>query len=260
MGAESVGFVGGGRVARIVLEGWSRAGAMPAHVVVSDPNADVLAGLVARFPRIETCVGDNCAAAGQKIVFIGLHPAAFGEALADVGAALRRDAAVVSLAPKITIERLAGMLGGFVRIARAIPNAPSIVGSGFNPVSFGPGLPDADRQAILELFAPLGDAPIVDEATLEAYAVTAAMGPTYLWFQLYGLRELARSFGLSGEAAATAVDRMTRGALDTMAGSRLTPEEVMDLVPVHPLGEDEPAIGDAYRTRLTAVMERIRPA
>jgi pyrroline-5-carboxylate reductase len=50
----------------------------------------------------------------------------------------------------------------------------------------------------------------------------AAMGPTYLWFQLYELRDLARSFGLSDEAAATAVERMTRGALDTM-NAGLTP-------------------------------------
>jgi hypothetical protein len=34
----------------------------------------------------------------------------------------------------------------------------------------------------------------------------------------------------------------------------------MDLVAVHPLADAEPVFIDAYRTRLTAVMERIRPA
>jgi pyrroline-5-carboxylate reductase len=260
MRAESVGFVGGGRIARIMLEGWRRANAMPGRVVVSDPSADVLARLAAQFPNVETCVGDNCAAAGQQVVFIGVHPAAFSEALADVGATLRPDAIVVSLAPKITIDRLSAMLGGFARIARANPNAPSIVGAGYNPVAFGRGLDAEARDLVLDVFAPLGESPVVDESAIEAYAVTSAMGPTYLWFQLYGLRELAGSFGLSSEAAAAAVDRMTRGALDTMTRSGLSAAEVMDLVPVHPLGEDEPAFNDAYRTRLTAVMERIRPA
>ena len=260
MRAESVGFVGGGRIARIMLEGWKRADAMPPRVVVSDPNAEVLAALLARFPNVETCVGDNCAGAGQQVVFIGLHPAAFAEGLTGVAAVLHPDAIVVSLAPKITIDKLTAMLGGFARIARANPNAPSIVGAGYNPVAFGPGL-DADGcQLILDLFAPLGESPVVDEPTIEAYAVTSAMGPTYLWFQLYGLRELAGTFGLTDAAAAEAVDRMTRGALDTMAGSGLTPAEVMDLVPVHPLGEVKSSFNDAYRTRLTAVMERIRPA
>jgi pyrroline-5-carboxylate reductase len=259
MRAESVGFVGGGRIARIMLEGWKRAGAMPARVVVSDPTADVLARLAAACPGIETSVGDNRAPAGQQVVFLGLHPAAFGEAMPGLGAALRPDAIVVSLAPKVTIQKLGGMLG-FERIARAIPNAPSIVGAGYNPVAFGPALTEADRETVLAFFAPLGEAPVVDEASLETYALTSAMGPTYLWFQLYGLRELAASFGLSDEAAATAVDRMTRGTLETMASCNLPANEVMDLVAVHPLGQDEAVINEAYRTRLSGVMEKIRPA
>jgi pyrroline-5-carboxylate reductase len=256
---QSVGFVGGGRVARIMLEGWRRAGAMPDRVVVGDPNAATLEALKSRFQSIETCLGDNCAAAAQPIVLLGLHPAAFAETLPALAGVVRPDAVVVSLAPKMTIGRISSLLGGFDRIVRAIPNAPSIVGSGFNPVTFGPALDELSRAAVLRLFGPLGEAPVVDEATLEAYAVTAAMGPTYLWFQLYGLRGLAQSFGLSDEAAAVAVERMTRGALDTMASSGLSADEVMDLVPIHPLGESEPTFLEAYRTNLGAVMERIRP-
>jgi pyrroline-5-carboxylate reductase len=260
MAIETIGLVGGGRIARIMLEAWRRAEAMPDHVLVSDPNQATLDALKARHPEIEICVGDNCPAARQRVVFLGLHPAAFAEAVPVLAGQLRPDAIVVSLAPKVTIEKLTGLLGGFDRIARSIPNAPSFVGAGFNPIAFGPGLSEADRAAVMGLLAPLGNSPVVDEATLEAYAVTAAMGPTYLWFQLYELRELGRSFGLSAEAADEAVEQMARGALETMAHAHLAPAQVMDLVAVHPLAEAEPAFIEAYRTRLTAVMDRIRPA
>jgi pyrroline-5-carboxylate reductase len=260
MRIDSVGFVGGGRIARIMIEGWHHAAAMPGDIVVSDPNQGTLDALAAGFPSVRTCLGDNCKPAEQSVVFLGLHPAAFAEALPDVAKALRPDSIVVSLAPKISIERLSAMLGGFDRIARSIPNAPSIVGSGWNPVAFGSNLGERERMTVLELFAPLGQSPVVDETALEAYAVTAAMGPTYLWFQLYELRRLATQFGLSDDAAGAAVDRMTRGALDTIANSGLSPEQVMDLVAVHPLADVEPAFLDAYRTRLPAVMDRIRPA
>ena len=256
---ESVGFVGGGRVARIMLEGWQRSAAMPSKILVSDPSEATLTSLKSRYPSIETCLGDNCAAAGQQVVFLGLHPPVFADSVPELASVLRPDAIAVSLAPKVTIARLSGLLGGFERLARLIPNAPSIVGAGFNPIAFGPGLDAAGRDALLQLLAPLGVTPVVHEASLEAYAVTSAMGPTYLWFQLYELRELARSFGLSEEASALAVQQMAAGALATMS-SELTPAEVMDLVPVRPLADAEPAVLDAYRTRLTAVMDRIRPA
>jgi len=259
MAIESVGFVGGGRVARIMLEGWQRARALPDRVVVSDPIQDSLDALKSRFPSIEVRLGDNRAAAGEQLVFLGLHPPAFADSVPSLASVLRPDAIVVSLAPKVTIARLSGLLGGFDRIARVIPNAPSVVGSGFNPVAFGMALGERERDAVLDLLAPLGASPVVEEATLEAYAITAAMGPTYLWFQLYELRELGRSFGLSDDAASTAVEQMALGALDTM-NAALTPAEVMDLVPVRPLAEFEPAVLEQYRTRLGAVMERIRPA
>jgi pyrroline-5-carboxylate reductase len=259
MSIESIGFVGGGRVARIMLEGWQRAGAMPARLVVSDPNGASLDALKSRFPSIDVCLGDNCAAAGEQLVFLGLHPPAFADSLPSLASSLRPDAIVVSLAPKVTIARLSSLLGGFDRIARVIPNAPSVMGSGFNPVAFGPALGDSERDGVLGLLSPLGASPVVEEMTLEAYAITAAMGPTYLWFQLYELRDLACSFGLSDEAATTAVEQMALGAVETM-NSALAPAEVMDLVAVHPLADFEPAILEQYRARLGAVMERVRPA
>jgi len=58
------------------------------------------------------------------------------------------------------------------------------------------------------------------------------MGPTYLWFQLYELRELGRSFGLSDDAASTAVEQMPSARSTTMNAALTPPAEVMDLVPV----------------------------
>jgi pyrroline-5-carboxylate reductase len=52
MSIQSAGFVGGGRVARIMIEGWSRAGALPERIVVADPNAATLETLKTRFPSI----------------------------------------------------------------------------------------------------------------------------------------------------------------------------------------------------------------
>ncbi len=256
MNGTSVGFIGGGRVARIILEGWRRAGALPARIVVSDPNAAAVDALGSY--GVEA--GDNCLAAEQDVVLVGLHPPVMADVAAKIRDHLRPAAIVVSLAPKVTIARLADLLGGFARIARMNPNAPSYVAAGFNPIAFGPGLAEPERQSLLDLFAPLGESPAVEESTIEAYALTSAMGPTYLWLQLYELCDLAQSFGLSKEAAETAIDRMVRGALETMWRSDLSPAEVMDLVPVHPLADLEGQVVEAYRTKLPAVAARIRPA
>jgi len=256
---ESLGFIGGGRAARIVMGGLSRAGRLPKRVVVSDPNQSSLEVLKAGHPMIEVAVADNARAAAQGIVVLGVHPPAMAAVAEEIRAVLASDAIVLSLAPKVTMARLAAMLGGFGRLGRVIPNAPSIVGAGFNPVAFAPTLDGTARSEVLDLLRPLGDCPQVAEADLEPYAVLTAMGPTYLWFQLYELLAIAESSGLSHDAAMRGLERMVTGSLATMSRSGLTPAEVMDLVAVRPLGDDEPAITALYREKLPALLARLRP-
>jgi pyrroline-5-carboxylate reductase len=149
------------------------------------------------------------------------------------------------------------LIGGKNPVIRMIPNAPSLVNEGYNPVAFGPGCPDQVRETFTNLMAPLGRMPEVAEETLEAYAVITAMGPTYLWFQLAELTHLGESFGLSPDEVTRAVLSMTAGAVKTMQESGLSPAGVMDLVPVKPLADHEETIRGMYAASLTGLYQKL---
>jgi len=258
MTTKTIGFVGGGRITRIFLEGWRRASALPARIVVSDCNADTLAKLNAQFPGVQT-TANSLMAALQDIVILAVHPPVMAEVATGIKDSVKPEAIVVSLAPKFTLARLTALLGGFTRLARVIPNAPSHVNFGFNPLTFATALSAADRAEITALLSPLGECPEVPEEKLEAYAVLTAMGPTYIWFQLQALREVAAGFGLSNAEITPALKRMVCGAARTLLESGLTPAEVMDLIPVKPLAEMEPQVSQMYRTQLPAIYQKIKP-
>jgi pyrroline-5-carboxylate reductase len=258
MSNNTIGFIGGGRITRIILEGWKRGGALPASIVASDCNTETLAKLRASFPSVETSA-QSAAAASQDIVFLAVHPPVMAEVAAGLKGSLKPDAIVVSLAPKFTLAKLTELLGGFTRLARVIPNAPSVVNFGFNPVAFAPALTPAEKAELTALLSPLGECPEVAEGKLEAYAVLTAMGPTCLWFQLQALREVAAGFGLSDGEITPALKRMVCGGARTLLESGLSPAEVMDLIPVKPLAEMEPQVAELYRTRLPALYQKIKP-
>jgi pyrroline-5-carboxylate reductase len=258
MSDKSIGFIGGGRITRIILEALNRKRMLQGTVVVSDTSLEVLQKLKARFPKIEISQGDNGKPAAQDVVFLALHPPAIGGGLEAIKASLKPESVLVSLAPRFMIKALSEGLGGFNRIVRMIPNAPSIVNEGYNPVAFGPGIAKKEKEDLFKLFKKLGDCPEVYEEKLEAYAIITAMGPTYLWFQLYELLELGKSFGLTDKQAWKGIKKMLKGAIETIAESGLSPDEVMDLIPVKPLGEDEQAIRGAYRTKLTGLYQKLK--
>lgn len=254
---DSVGFVGGGRVARIILGGLRKAGVMPAEVVVSDANAAALEKLKAAFPNVRVTV-DNSQPMKAGVVFVALHPPVLADTIRPLATHLRPEAVLISLAPKVTIAKLKETLGGFGRVVRSIPNAASVVNAGFNPVALSADLAGAERDGLLGWLGKLGDCPVVPEEQLESYAVLTAMGPTYLWFQFDEMRKLGESFGLTPDAAGTGLARMVAGAAKTFFESGLTAEEVMDLVPVKPLQEEEAGIRSAYRTRLEGMYRKLK--
>ncbi len=258
MTGKTIGFIGGGRVAHIILGGWKKAGQMPANVVVSDVSPEVLNRLQARYPGIQIALNDNKPPASQDLVFAALHPPALPGCLSEIMACLKPRAILISLAPKLSVAKLTGALGGFDRIVRLIPNAPSIVGEGFNPVSFSEALGEGERAEICNLMSALGKCPEVDEGKLEAYAILTAMGPTYIWFQLHELQKIAESFGLSRQEAEAGVSAMIAGTGKTLYGSGMSAEEVMDLIPVKPLGEEEGNIKAAYHAKLESLYAKLK--
>jgi pyrroline-5-carboxylate reductase len=258
MTGKSLGFIGGGRIVRILLGGCKRAGRLPERIVVSDTDSTVLAELKAQFGSALTVTAESRQPAAQDLVLLALHPPALPAALDAIKGALRPGAVVISLAPKWSMARLSLALGGFGRLARSIPNAPSIVNAGYNPICFGAGLDQDGRDEITRLFEIWGACPVVSEETLEAHTIVSAMGPTYLWYQLYQLIDLAEQCGLTPAAAQAAVLAMAQGAARTMSDAGMPPHEVMDLVPVKPLAALEPTVKEAYATVLQSLYRKLK--
>ncbi len=253
---RTVGFIGGGRVTRFLLDGWMRAGAMPPEVRVADPDAGALERLRSAHPDVRTVPPERAAA--SELVVMAVHPPVMKAALEQIRPHLPPDAWLLSLAPKWTLRELAAF-SGVARWIRMIPNAPSAIGRGYNPVAFADAIETGRREEFRRLVAPWGESPEVPERDLEAYAMISAMGPTYFWFQWQVLRELAHEFGLGPADADRALVAMIRGAAELMFEGDRRSEEVMDTIPVRPLKDDEQLILSAYRQRLPAVWAKIRP-
>jgi pyrroline-5-carboxylate reductase len=150
-------------------------------------------------------------------------------------------------------------VGRFRRIARVIPNAPSIIGKGYNPMTFGDALGEDDRAVLRKLLGGLGDGVEVPEAHLEVYAVVSAMGLTFLWPQLDMLASLARESGLTQQEAWDGVEKMLQGAVSSMRDSGLSSADVQDLVPVKPVAEETEAFVGAAKPKLEGLLAKLRP-
>ncbi len=257
---KTTGFIGGGRITRILLNGFKNAGVAFEKIYVYETNETVLSALKSDFPAIDTSSAVAEGAASADWVFIALHPPVLMETLTSVKNYIKKEALVISLAPKITIDKLKSVLPDVTNLARMNPNAGTYVNKGYNPVCFARDTEKRVVNEFLEIFAKLGKVPVVPENQIEAYAMISAMGHTYFWYQLQQLKELALSYGLSENEANETISAMLWGTAETLFNSGLKYEKVVDLVPVKPMAEHENTVREFYKTCLNSIYQKIKPA
>jgi pyrroline-5-carboxylate reductase len=257
MKTKSLGFIGSGRVTRILLQAFKNKNAHFSLIVVSDPNKEVTANLKKAYPEIQ--IKNASVAASQDIVFISLHPPVVMDTLELIKGSINSKTIVISLAPKITIAKISSKLNQSKDIARLIPNANSYINEGYNPVYFPPEFAAKEKQQILNLLSLLGNTFEVPEEKLESYAIMSAMLPTYFWFQWKELAEIGQKIGLTEKESNDSINDTLIASLNLMFKSGLTPLEVMDLIPVKPIGEHEVQITEIYSSKLLALFEKIKP-
>jgi len=256
---KTLGFIGGGRITRILLNGFKNAKVSFEKIHVYETNESVLSALKADYPQIETSGADYSKAASSDWVMIALHPPVLMETLNTVKNSIKKDALVVSFAPKITLDKIQTVLPGVSNLARMNPNAGTYVNKGYNPVCFAKNANKTVIQGFLDVFEKVGKVPIVPENNIEAYAVISAMGHTYFWFQLQELKELGLSYGLTEKEAGETISAMLRGTSETLFNSGLKYDKVIDLVPVKPMSEYENTIKEFYRSSLNGIYNKIKP-
>jgi pyrroline-5-carboxylate reductase len=256
---KTLGFIGGGRITRILLNGLKNANVLFEKIYVCETNETVLSALKSDYPEIETSGTDPAKAASSDWVFIALHPPVLMEALNSIKNSIRKDTLVVSLAPKIMLDKIQSVLPDVPNLARMNPNAGSYVNKGYNPVCFSRNTDNSVIKEFVELFEKLGKVPIVPENQIEAYAMISAMGHTYFWYQLQQLKELGLSYGLSENEANETISAMLWGTTETLFNSGLNYEKVIDLVPIKPMAEHENTVKEYYKTCLNGLYQKIKP-
>ncbi len=251
---KSIGFIGGGRITRIILQAFKNRNHELDKIMVYDVNRETCKKLNQDFPAIR--ISDLNSTSLRDILFIALHPTVINETLSQIKKTIRAGTIVISLAPKITISQMTEALD-HKNIIRFMPSATSIINKGYNPVCFSNRF--KEKQEILNLLSLLGKTVETEEFKLEAYAVVSVMLPTYFWFQLYDLIEIASQIGLSGLESKEAIEHTMHAAVEVMFKTGLTEEEVLDLIPVKPLEDNQIQISKMLKSKLIGFFSKIKP-
>jgi len=119
---------------------------------------------------------------------------------------------VLSIAAGVKVSSMEKILGEKVRVLRAMPNTPALIGKGSAGVAAGSSATDEDLVWAVEILSAVGSAIVVEESQLDAVTGISGSGPAYLFFLAEALIDAGCEVGLSKDESQSLVEQTLLGA------------------------------------------------
>ena len=242
-------------VAGLLGSGWGTA----ADIAVVEKLDGRRKELEERFPGL--AVVDHPGAAEGAVVAVkpdDVEPAC--RAVADTGTPR-----VLSIAAGVTLASLGSWLGPDVRVVRAMPNTPALVGAGAAAIAPGATATDDDLAWAESLLSAVGTVVRVPERLLDAVTGLSGSGPAYVFLVAEALIDAGVLSGLPRPTSAALVVQTLLGSARLLAESGDGPEALRAAV-TSPGGTtaaglralEDRAVRGAFLAAVQAATERSR--
>ncbi|MGZ3775272.1 MAG: pyrroline-5-carboxylate reductase family protein [Bdellovibrio sp.] len=197
---QKIGFLGAGNMAQAMIKGLIEGGIPAKNIFASNRSEGKLHKLVEAY-KITPALSneelvDNC-----DIVVLAVKPQDLLVALEPVARAFDENKIVISVAAGIRMDKLERYIHG-ARLARVMPNTPSLIGRGIIGYLLNEDSDDALESTVEDLFAPLGRViKVNDEDQFEALMISCSSGTGFVFEMMMYWQDWIEEHGFSKEEA-----------------------------------------------------------
>lgn len=236
-------IIGMGNIGKILVQRLLQVGVTNDRIKVTDVDTARVDGITAEF-GVKALAMDSAGVADVDVIIVAASPKAVPEILKTMDGSLHADQVVISMAAAVPLSFMRKMVSKAVSIVRVLPNPPSLLGKGMNPVAFDPAEKAEVKELVKDLLAVLGDTiEIEDDLMAWSVALTGAALRT-IFPVMDGMVRAGVEAGLSPEESRRVAARIFHGVSALALETDLSMEQIHNLTPMQTL--DEAAVSDLF--------------
>lgn len=225
-----LGVIGCGKMGTALVEGAIRSGAVAAADVT---GIDPVQGARDHFAKSTgaTVAAEISALAGCEVILLCTKPNDVPAALREVS--ISGHAApllVISIAAGITLDSLETAAAANIRMIRAMPNTPALVGKGAAAYCLGSRATREDGDCARKLLGAVGLAVEVPERLMDAVTGLSGSGPAYVYLVIEALADGGVRTGLPRADALKLAAQTVLGAAAMVLETGQHPAVLKDMV------------------------------
>lgn len=208
---EQILVLGFGNMGQALVRGWLRIGRAASSIRVVDPVPAARAAAAKLGVAAQADAGEVVSRAA--VVVLAVKPNQLDAVVSKCAAAAAAGAVLLSIAAGKTIAQIGARLPADAAIVRAMPNTPAAIGRGMTVLVASPSVTQAQRALCGDLLRAVGGVAWVDdEAHMDAVTAVSGSGPAYVFLLIECLEQAAIDLGLDAKLA-------KQLALATVAGA-----------------------------------------
>lgn len=229
MSTYTVGFIGGGNMARALVGGLISSGYPPANIQIAEPNPERRSVLTMELPGVRISDSNNNVAGSAECLVLAVKPQLMRDVCIDLAeTAQARRPLIISVAAGTHSKDIDAWLGGKLAVVRVMPNQPALLLEGTSGLFANELTNNDQRDRATEIMSAVGSVVHVpDEDSIDAVTAISGTGPAYFYLLIDMLIQSAEDLGLDAQAAHKLVMDTAKGSAALAAVSGETMEAMI---------------------------------
>ena len=224
-----IGFIGMGNMGNAILNGLLKTH-RPEDMIFSAAHQDKMEAVTARTKVPHAGSNRECAKA-VKYLILAVKPQYFDAVFSEIRDVVTPEQVVISLAPGVTISNITERLGGNVRVVRAMPNTPAMLGEGMTGISCGEGsCTEEEKETVRDIFSSCGRVEMVEERLMDAVGCVSGSSPAFVYMFIEALADGGVKYGLPRKTAYAMAAQTVLGSAKMILETGKHPGQLKDEV------------------------------
>ncbi|WP_075980548.1 pyrroline-5-carboxylate reductase [Bacillus massilinigeriensis] len=227
---KNIGFIGCGKMAQAMIEGIIKSNNWKSSEIIASAKSQSTLDAVKKRLNITTSLNNKDVANWADILILAIKPNLHEEVIHEINESIKPDTIVVTIAAGITIEYLERHFYQKLKIMRAMPNTPSLVGEGMSAICGNQLVTEEDLLDVRSLFHCFGKVEVVEEHLMDAIPAVSGSSPAFVYMFIEALADGAVKEGITRDKAYVFAAQAVLGAAKMVLETGKHPGELKDEV------------------------------
>ena len=178
---KKLGFIGCGNMGSAMLEGIIGSGIMDAQDIYCSAKSKNSKTKIKE--KFSVNIASNIdVAKNVDILILAVKPYFFSEVISEIKASVKNGVIIVSIAAGVEIGDIENLFGiDKLKVLRAMPNTPALVGAGMSALCPNKNLLDNEIKLIEEIFNSFGQSELLEEKYFHGFIALCGSSPAYAY-------------------------------------------------------------------------------